>query len=358
VRLLSHHLKAMARRRKPVRSHATTATVAATLPTPAPLREDALVGGFLLESEPISTAALLKPGLVREFRDELRQFLASQETLVFPRAATPDISIIVVLFNGAHFTLQCLRSILVQEGPSYEVIIFDNASSDDTQALLQRVENVRVIRSPENIGFLRAVNKAATHTRGEAILLLNNDAMPRYGALDAAWRALRSDGHIGAVGGRLVRPDGTLQEAGCIIWSDGTPYGYAQGMPFDAPEALFSRDVDYCSGAFLLTRRASFEALGGFDEIYAPAYCEESDYCMRLWRSGQRVVYEPGAIVDHYEFGTEVRREEVDALNKRNREIFVRRHADALAAHDTAAPDNIASAISRRGKWPSSKHAD
>jgi GT2 family glycosyltransferase len=305
---------------------------------------------------PISTAALLRPVLAAELRDDLQNFLAKDERLVFPSVTIPDISIVLVLFNRAHFTLQCLRSILKQDGPSIEVIVFDNASDDDTNVLLNRADNLRVIRSVENLGFLRGVNQAVAHARGEAILLLNNDAALRYGALDAAWRALTSDPRIGAVGGRLVSPDGTLQEAGCLIWSDGTPHGYANGMPFDTPKAKVRRDVDYCSGAFLLTRRADFQAMGGFDEVFAPAYCEDSDYCMRLWQSGHRVVYEPGAVVDHFESGSEASRQEIDSLNARNRKIFAERYAVELASHCHASLENVECAMSRRANLSDSEN--
>src|SRR5207244_8292943 len=117
-------------------------------------------------------------------------------------------------------------------------------------------------------------------------------------------RVIRSAPDIGAVGGRQVFLDGTLQEAGSIVWRDGSCLGYGRGDDPFAPMYMFRRDVDYCSAAFLLTPRRVWEKLGGFDEAFQPAYYEDSDYCARLWERGLRVVYEPRAMILHYEFGS------------------------------------------------------
>ena len=93
--------------------------------------------------------------------------------------------------------------------------------------------------------------------------------------------------------------DGTLQEAGSLIWQDGSCLGYGRGDDPEQPEYMFRRDVDYCSGAFLLFRKQDFAALQGFDEAFAPAYYEESDFCIRLRKSGKRVVYDPRAVITH-----------------------------------------------------------
>src|SRR5205085_6064186 len=108
----------------------------------------------------------------------------------------------------------------------------------------------------------------------------------------------------GAVGGKLVFPDGRLQEAGSIIWSDGSGDAYGRGGDPASPEFNFARPVDFCSGALLLTPRSLFERLGGFDERYRPAYYEDADYCARLWARGYTVRYEPAAVAIHHEFGS------------------------------------------------------
>jgi GT2 family glycosyltransferase/SAM-dependent methyltransferase len=267
---------------------------------------------------------------VEDLRRELQDFLEKHRRLSFPANDQPDVSIIVVLFNQAQFTLRCLQKILLQSSAGYEVILVDNCSTDETPALLRRLDNVLVISNQENAGFLLAVNQAAARATGRSILLLNSDAFMRENAMSIALQTLESDPQIGAVGGRLILPSGRLQEAGSIIWSDASALGYGRGLAAEAAEAMFRRDVDYCSGAFLLTPRAIFERLGGFDPYYVPAYYEEADYCLRLWESGLRVVYEPRAVIDHYEFGSQTSDGVANELCLRNRKRLRSRHAATL----------------------------
>ncbi len=263
-------------------------------------------------------------------RAELMDFLLSGERLVVPTYEHPEISVVVVLWNHAHLTLRCVRALLGQGSASMEIVLFDNASSDETVDLLARIDGARVLRSASNQGFLIGCNTAVAASRGRVVLLLNSDAFVRVGALEAALAALNANSEIGAVGGRLILPSGRLQEAGSIVWSDASTHGYGRGLPPEAGEAMFRRDVDYCSGAFLMTPRAVWDRLCGFDEIFIPAYYEEADYCMRLRDLGYRVVYEPSAVIDHYEFGSEERQGDALIVSQRNRKLFRLRHSAAL----------------------------
>jgi GT2 family glycosyltransferase len=288
-----------------------------------------------------------KAALRADFSSRLLAFLAGSARLHLPRGEPPDVSILLVLHNQAELTFACLSSIADCLGGSEvaaEIVIVDNASADATADLLARLDGATIVRGDENLHFLRGANRAAREARGRHLLLLNNDAQLRPGALEAALAALESGKNVGAVGGRIVLPDGTLQEAGCIVWRDGTCAGYARGRAPDDPEVLFRRDVDFCSGAFLLTRRELFERLGGFDERFAPAYYEETDYCVRLWQLGFRVVYEPDAVVLHYEFGSAA--DSADALRqqRRNLEVFRARHRAWLAKQLPRAPENLLAA--------------
>jgi GT2 family glycosyltransferase len=273
----------------------------------------------------------------------LRLFLSSGARLRLPSSLRPDVSILLVLHNQAELTFGCLSSLVECLGGidvCVEVIVLDNGSTDATTELLLRTDGAAIIRSEENLHFLRGVNRAAKAASGRHLLLLNNDAQLLPGSLESALATLDSSGEIGAVGGRIVLPDGTLQEAGSIIWRDGTCSGYARGRePTDA-EVLFRRDVDFCSGAFLLTPRDIFERLGGFDERYAPAYYEETDYCVRLWQAGYRVLYEPDAVVLHYEFGSATDSAEALERQRRNLSVFRDRHRAWLSEQLPRAPGN------------------
>ncbi len=309
--------------------------------TPAPLITKAPV----MANEQVDKLRIVK-NLTGEFAD----FLASGSRLSFPAEERPEVSVIVVLFNQAHFTLHCLRTVLAQVGVSLELILVDNGSTDGTAQLLARLENVRVLRNRQNTGYLLAVNQAVAEARGRTILLLNSDAFMHTNALAIALQTLESDDRIGAVGGKLIMPSGRVQEAGSIIWSDASTQGYGRNLRPEAGEAMFRRDVDYCSAAFLLTRRAHFDGMGRFDPVYAPAYYEDADYCMRLWAAGLRVVYEPRAVINHYESGSETGREQSISLIMRNRKRMRLRHSDALQKHLPASDDNLLCARGRFGR--------
>ena len=278
-------------------------------------------------SVPIDEAAKLR--FVENLRQELAVFLRSGQRLSFRADEAPDVSIVILLYNQAHFTYRCLRSVMTQAGVKIEVVLVDNCSTDDTEKLLASLDNVRVLRNSSNVGFLLGVNQGAKEARGRNILLLNNDAFMRENALASALHTLESNGKIGVVGGKMILPSGRLQEAGSIIWSDASTVGYARDLLPNSGEAMFRRDVDYCSACFFLTPRALFERMGGFNLAYVPIYYEETDYCLRLWRDGLRVVYEPRAVVDHYETGT-MPSDAAIALLRRNRKFLRQRHSEVL----------------------------
>ena len=125
------------------------------------------------------------------------------------------------------------------------------------------------------------------------VLFMDSAVELAPGALAAALRRLRSDPRIGAVGGKLLRAHGRLEEAGGIVWRDGTTLGYLRDASPLAPEANFVRDVDFCSAAFLLLRADLLRRIGGFDESFAAGGCADADLCLRIAEAGSRVVYDP-----------------------------------------------------------------
>jgi len=280
----------------------------------------------------VAETAASRARLGEDARTELATFLASATRLTANDCEAPDVSAIIVTWNQAHLTLRCLEALLAQAGPSIEVVVVDNASTDQTADLLSRIDGAVVLRNATNEGFLLASNRGASVARGRNLLFLNNDAFAQPGAVANALSALESASDIGAVGGRLILPSGRLQEAGCVLWADGVSTGIAAGLPPDAPEAMTRRDAHYCSGAFLMTPTAVWRELGGFDEVFAPGYYEEADYCMRLRRSGRRVVFEPAVEVVHFHLGSEAKAGDALRASERNRQTFCARHADVLRA--------------------------
>ena len=281
-----------------------------------------------------------KDGFAKASRIVLEEFLASGARLVIPTTPEPRVSVILVVCNRAELTLPCLRSLAEQQGIGFELIVVDNGSTDRTNALFDRVDGARVFRNRENLYFIHAVNQGAAQARGDHLLLLNNDAILLPGTLSALANTIESSPDIGAVGGKIVFLDGRLQEAGSIVWNNGTCFGYGRGHDPLAPPYMFRRDVDYCSGALLLTRKDLFEQLGGFDEVFSPAYYEETDYCIRLWDAGYRVVFEPSAAILHYEFAS---RSPAQASERqiRHRQIFIERNQNRIRTLRSQGEGNV-----------------
>ena len=222
--------------------------------------------------------------------------------LVFPVEEAPEVSIIIPVYNQIHYTYVCLVSILEHtKDVSYEVIIADDVSTDATRDLDQYAAGLVICRNETNQGFLRNCNHAAACARGRYLMFLNNDTQVTEGWLSSLVNLIRSDDSIGMVGSKLVYPDGRLQEAGGIIWSDGSGWNYGRLDNPDKPEYNYVKDVDYISGAAILLPRKLWERIGGFDERYAPAYCEDSDLAFEVRKAGFRVVYQPLSKVIHYE---------------------------------------------------------
>ena len=278
---------------------------------------------------------------------ELENFLLSNGALEFPEVAQPIISIILVLYNRAELTLSCLHSLLHQSFFAYEVIIVDNSSTDRTSELLAKIKNANIIYNESNKHFLLAANQGSEIATGQYLLFLNNDARLLGDSLRVALQTISEDADIGAVGGKIILPDGTLQEAGSIIWQDGSCLGYGRGDNPQAPQYMYSREVDYCSGAFLLTPRQLFINLGSFDILYQPAYYEETDYCVKVHKAGYKIIYDPSVTILHYEFASS-QSDRAVALQARNQEIFVTQHQDWLQSQYYPDVNNILAASSRK----------
>ena len=220
----------------------------------------------------------------------------------FPYAENPKVSIIIPVYNQIHYTYACLVSILENtESFDYEIIIADDVSTDATKEIDKFVSGLVIARNESNQGFLKNCNNAAKKARGEYIFFLNNDTTVQKDWLPPLIRLLESDESIGMVGSKLIYPDGRLQEAGGIIWSDGSGWNYGRCDDPNKPEYNYVRDVDYISGAAIMLSRKLWEDIGGFDERYAPAYCEDSDLAFEVRKRGLRVVYQPLSVVTHFE---------------------------------------------------------
>ena len=238
-------------------------------------------------------------------KNKLNTFLSSDAILQIPLFSHPLVSVILLFYNRAEMSFQCLETLIKTTGEiPYEVVIVDNGSTDETPALLDHIKNAKVVRNPENRGFGGGCNQATDLADGKYLLFLNNDTQLMPNSIQLMLQAMEGSSKTGAVGGKLINPQGQLLEAGSIIWQDGSCLGFGRNDDPFKPEYSYVKDVDFCSGALLLTPRDLFLSMGKFDPIYYPAYYEDADYCLKLWSKGYRVLFQPLAVAIHHEFGS------------------------------------------------------
>lgn len=248
--------------------------------------------------------------------------------IIFEKFDSPLVSIIVPVYNQWNYTYSCFLSILENtQGIRYEVILADDVSSDETKDISKYAENVIVCRNEKNLGFLRNCKNAAKHAKGKYLLFLNNDTNVQSGWLDSMLDIFNKDMKAGMLGSKLVYPDGRLQEAGGIIWKDGTGWNYGKLDDPEKPEYNYVKEVDYISGASIMIRTDLWKEIGGFDERYERAYFEDSDLAFEVRKHGYKVIYQPKSVVVHFEGisnGTSEQSGE-KSYQKKNRETFIKK---------------------------------
>jgi GT2 family glycosyltransferase len=256
--------------------------------------------------------------------------LYARRQLDFSYRGRPALSVIMVVHDRFALTLHALASLRDNFAGAIDVTVVDSGSTDETVQIDRCVRGASVLRFDMNLGFLLGSNAGLQGALADTVLFLNNDVELAHGAVQAALDRLASDPRIGAVGGKVVRTHGQLQEAGCIVWQDGATLGYLRDGSPTAPEANFVRDVDFCSGVFLMVRGDLAHELEGFAEDFAPAYYEDVDLCVRIQQAGYRVVYDPSVVVHHLEYGSASSARASEAEMSRARQTFIDRHGDYL----------------------------
>ncbi len=270
-----------------------------------------------------------------------------------PRAEKPAVSIVIPVYNKWEYTAACLRSIaLTRNAASFEVIVVDDGSKDETPQRLQGIVGLESIRNKTNIGFVGSCNAGGMAARGKYIVLLNNDTQVLDGWLDALLQTFEQFPDTGMAGARLVYPDGSLQEAGGIVFQDGSGWNYGRGDNPDRPEYSYTREVDYCSGACVMLPVALFHQLGGLDQRYAPAYYEDTDLAFQVRAAGFKVRVQAAATIIHHEGitgGTDTG-SGTKRFQEINRKKFLERWRTELAAYPKPISDPANAAQVRRAR--------
>lgn len=222
--------------------------------------------------------------------------------LAFPVHATPRVSVVIPVHNKLEVTHNCLAALLLAwNATSFEVIVADDGSTDGTTEIEELVSGITVCRNETAEGFVSACNLGASKARGEYVVLLNNDTEPTTRWLDELLHVFDNFDDVGLAGSKLIYPDGRLQEAGGIIWGNGTPWNYGRLGNAADPKYCYTRQADYVSGASLMMPTALWKKLGGLSEEFRPAYYEDTDLAFKVRDAGLRVVYAPHSVVFHFE---------------------------------------------------------
>ncbi len=264
---------------------------------------------------------------------KLNSFLRSKASWSFMADPPVSVSIIIPVSNHAALTFGCLEALRSQMVRDVEIIVIDNASADETKALIPRMRGVISLINQTNLSFAESCNQGAAIASGKFLLFLNNDAFLLPGALETITTAMVANPYAGGVGGKLLRPDGLIQEVGAFVLPDGTTVGRCRGTSPESPLAAQLMRVDFCSAAFLMVRKEIFNQVGGFDVRFSPAYYEDVDLCIRLTRAGFPCIVEPRAEAIHIERGSSESLTSPDELITKNKELLCHLHPDLLHLH-------------------------
>ncbi|RZM79292.1 glycosyltransferase family 2 protein [Leptolyngbya iicbica] len=223
--------------------------------------------------------------------------------------SNPNVSIIIVNYNGGDVVIDCLTSIFQNlDTASIEVIVVDNDSRDRSPDFIeQQFPTVKLLRQAKNLGFGAANNIGAHHAQGTHLFLLNSDTLIQQNILPTLVNKLESSPRLGIVGPRLLNPDGSFQLSTAYaigLWGEWRTLQAVRKYRQPALRAALAqqyqadRDVDILVGAAMLMRRSHFFEIGGFDENFF-MYFEESDLCQRFRNAGYHLLYTPDVALIH-----------------------------------------------------------
>jgi len=224
------------------------------------------------------------------------------QPLVLKTSKEPLVSVVIPVFNQFKHTYHCLESLArLADKTSFETIVIDDCSDDETAVAIKNISGITYHRQTKNGGFIESCNTGAQLATGQYLLFLNNDTEVLPGWVDELVLTFEQQPDAGLVGSQLLYPDGKLQEAGGIVFSDASGWNYGRLDVPDAPEYQHLREVSYISGASIMITQTLFKQLGCFDQRYKPAYYEDTDLAFAVRKAGLKVYYQPHSQVIHFE---------------------------------------------------------
>lgn len=264
------------------------------------------------------------------------------ESINFIEEDHPLASLIIIAWRSAPHIRSCLESVFAHiHDISYEVVLILNEPDDQLREFVDtKISGIQTITTRVNVGYGGAVNLGVKSARGEYVVLLNDDAEVMENWLEPLVDLARRRPYAAAVGSTTLFVDGSIQEAGSVIWADGSTVKVGRNLAGDSRKYDYERRVDHCSGTSLLVRRSSWLAVEGMDaDEYYPAYYEDTDFCLRLVEAGGQVWYQPRSYVRHLESAStnsSYRR----FLFEKNQAVFVKRWAEKLKSHVVFDPND------------------
>jgi GT2 family glycosyltransferase len=250
---------------------------------------------------PLPVRSTVGEASLRITNERYRDLAASARGLL-RSAPERSVSIVVPVHNQLAYTLDCIEAIKENTSEiAYEIIIVDDCSSDQTESVLSARDDIIYLRNEANLGFIRSCNKGADRASKTYLCFLNNDTRVLPFWLSALVNTFELHENVGLAGSKLLYPDGRLQEAGSLIWKDGSAWNWGRSQDPNDPRYNYARHADYCSAASILIPRALFSALGGFDTHFAPAYCEDCDLAFKIRSLGLATIYQPLSQIIHFE---------------------------------------------------------
>ena len=265
------------------------------------------------------------------------------------------VDVIIPAYGQAAFTLRCIASVLrdllisrqhLLNRFDVKIKVVDDAHpQQDGHVVLQQLANQGCLDfqvNSTNLGFLESCNQAVARSRQDSfVVLLNNDIEVLPGWLLGLLETFEQQQHVGLAGSKLIYPDGRLQEAGGIVWRDGSAWNYGRLKNPADPEFNYARGADYISGASIMVKRSLWDDIGGFDRRYVPAYYEDTDLALTIRERGLKVIFQPTSQAIHHEGisnGTDLG-QGIKAYQTANQIKFLDKWKDRLGSHQVNGQD-------------------